>query len=120
MSGKAGSGNDRMWRYRAPPVFTELQRSRWQALLEQRTGISYALHTSILQAGIYRRMVDLGYEDGQLPFEHFRSDDMLFTFRTRVPVGPDEESFLTLARQLLLGYEACFRQLGDMGSTRED
>jgi type IV pilus assembly protein PilK len=55
--------DDRLWRYKAPPVFSEFQLQRWQSLLEQRTGISYALHTSILQAGIYRRMIEIGCND---------------------------------------------------------
>ena len=65
MKGKGGAKNveEAVWRYKAPPAFSEFQRKRWQALLAARTGISYALHTSILQAGVYRRMVEVGCED---------------------------------------------------------
>lgn len=62
-------------------------------------------------------MVDLGYEGPRPTFEHFRSDDMLFTFRSPLNVPAeslDSDESARAAAHLLLGYEACFRQLGDM------
>ena len=62
-------------------------------------------------------MVEQGYEGPRPTFEHFRSDDMLFTFRTPMPFAPElagEPASIETARAMLLGYEACFRQLGDM------
>ena len=62
-------------------------------------------------------MVELGYEGPRPTFEHYRSDDMLFVFRTPVPVSADslgDSASIDATAVVLLGYEACFRQLGDM------
>ncbi len=66
---------------------------------------------------IEEEMIDLGYEGPRPTFEHFRSDDMLFTFRSPLDVPADalgSDDSVKAAAHLLLGYEACFRQLGDM------
>lgn len=57
-------------------------------------------------------LVDRGYE-GKLTCQHYRSDDLLFTFRSELPVTPGPEGVEDAAR-CLLAYEACFRELGDM------
>jgi type IV pilus assembly protein PilK len=57
------------WRYKAPPTLGEQQFERWQSLLEQRTGISFSLHKSILQAGLYRRMHEIGIDDYEAYFD---------------------------------------------------
>lgn len=48
------------------------------------------------------------------PVEHFRSDDFLYTFRSRVLDETEE----TITRWLL-AYEAAFVELGDMGGEGE-
>ena len=54
-------------------------------------------------------LVEMGQPAGSpVVIEHFRSDDLLFTFRTPVPGDVD------VAAAWLLAYEACFRRLGDM------
>ena len=68
-------------------------------------------------------MVELGYEGPRPTFEHYRSDDMLFVFRTPVSVSADAMSDLKAVDDVvvvLLGYEACFRQLGDMDAENEE
>lgn len=57
------------WRYKAPVQLSEQQFERWQALLEKRTGITFSLHKSILQAGLYRRMYEIGVDDYEAYFE---------------------------------------------------
>lgn len=49
-------------------------------------------------------------------FEHFRSESMLYTFRSRVPLGDPIDVTRDAERvaRCLLGYEATFRELGDM------
>ncbi|MFT5423596.1 MAG: hypothetical protein ACI89L_001377 [Phycisphaerales bacterium] len=68
-------------------------------------------------------LADLDYEGEPLGFEHFRSEDMLFTFRSRTPVRVAEAGSDGAAKTVttcLLGYEMTFRQLGDMDTTGED
>lgn len=60
-------------------------------------------------------LAELGYEGKTPSYRHFRNDDKLFVFETTVPLeGLSEADAIERAAQFLLGYEACFRQLGDM------
>ncbi|MFG0260350.1 MAG: hypothetical protein ACF8LK_08365, partial [Phycisphaerales bacterium JB041] len=66
-------------------------------------------------------LVELGCDDAVDVVEHFRSEDMLFTFRSRVPVeGRTGDEAAAAAAAHLLAYEACFCQLGDMSGEGED
>lgn len=68
-------------------------------------------------------LYDQGYERGTLPVEHFRSADKLYTFRSPLPIDPaaaDAPEAVTTACQCLLGYEGCFRRLGDMDAGDEE
>lgn len=56
-------------------------------------------------------LAELGFRGPKLAVEHYRSDDKLYTFLTRV--GPEDVAEATL-RAYLLAYEAAFRNLGDM------
>jgi len=56
-------------------------------------------------------LAELGFRGPKLAVEHYRSDDKLYTFLTRV--GPKDVAEETL-RAYLLAYEAAFRNLGDM------
>jgi hypothetical protein len=65
---------------------------------------------------IEEELADLGLDASTPKVEHYRSEDMLYTFRTPLSpdVGPDE------AATWLLAYEAAFRELGDMSTEPED
>lgn len=52
--------------------------------------------------------------DAIVPCEHFRSEDKLFTFRSRLPVSIGDPDAAALAALWLRAYEAAFRRLGDM------
>lgn len=56
-------------------------------------------------------LAELGFKGPKLAVEHYRSDDKLYTFLTRV--GPMDVPEATL-RAYLLAYEAAFGNLGDM------
>jgi hypothetical protein len=100
----------------------------WVSLVTPNRWLSESIETDLLHTGdkieelIEDELVDLGHEGGTPRVEHFRSEDMLFTFRTPVQVrgdGGDEAAHA--AATTLLAYEACFRQLGDMsGGDEED
>ena len=73
---------------------------------------------------IDEELVDLGWNRGKLgPLSHYRNDELLFTFRSPVPVKVGQLSTADsedLAR-CLLAYEIAFRELGDMqGDDGED
>ncbi len=51
------------WFYKATPELSDEQYARWQSLLEERTGICFMQHKSILQKGLRQRMSEVGVED---------------------------------------------------------
>ncbi len=59
-----------LWSYQAPPELSDEQFCRWQDLLEQRTGISFHQHKSIMQKGLSQRMRDAGFEDYETYFDY--------------------------------------------------
>jgi hypothetical protein len=111
-------------------VFVGEDGKLWVSLVTDNRWLSESIETDLVHTGdkldelIEEEMVDLGYEGPRPTFEHFRSDDLLFTFRTRLPIDParaSEPAAVETGAVFLLGYEQCFRQLGDMaGGDDED
>ena len=66
------------WSYQAPPELTDEQYARWQSLLEERTGICFLQHKSILQTGLCQRMREVGCEDYETYYDWVRA----------IPEGP--------------------------------
>lgn len=74
---------------------------------------------------IHEEMMDQGYANAlpaapELPVEHFRSQDKLYTFRSPLPVAITDSAAAPVAIAALLGYEAAFRELGDMTADDEE
>ncbi|MFT7129677.1 MAG: type IV pilus assembly protein PilK [Gammaproteobacteria bacterium] len=61
------------WAYEAPQELTNDQYARWQNLLEERTGISFLQHKSILQKGLRQRMREIGADNYEKYFEKVRN-----------------------------------------------
>lgn len=93
-------------------------KDRWQ---------SESIESDLMHSGdtleelLEEELAELGYE-GQTPsYQHFRDDQMRFVFQSKVPVeGKSKQEAGEIAAQFLLGYEACFRQLGDMDDDGDD
>lgn len=87
----------------------------WVSLVSPDRWLSESIEADLLNSGddlaelIEEELVELGYEGDAIPFSHYRSEDLLYTFRSPVPRLEPE-----LAATCLLAYEACFRNLGDM------
>jgi hypothetical protein len=89
--------------------------------------LSESIEAELVESGdkldelIEDELVDLGYaeDSGAVKFEHYRSDDMEFVFRSKVIPLPGQD-FTDACVQWLLAYEQCFRQLGDMDESEED
>lgn len=101
----------------------------WVSLVTPDRWLSGSIELDLIHTGdkldelIEEELVDQGYDGPALPFEHFRSEDKLFTFRSPLPVGPDQadaDRHQRLVLQCLLAYEACFRNLGDMSASGEE
>ncbi|XAM01083.1 hypothetical protein OT109_06775 [Phycisphaeraceae bacterium D3-23] len=64
-------------------------------------------------------LLDVGYT-GKLAIEHFRNDDKVFVFRSRLDLPDDVEAAAKTITLTLLAYQACFVELGDMGPDEDD
>jgi hypothetical protein len=73
-------------------------------------------HGDPIEELIEEELIDQGYRGQALPVKHFRSDDMLYTFASPLPIHSAlrEDEAIRTATQCLLAYEAAFRELGDM------
>jgi hypothetical protein len=100
----------------------------WVSLVTPNRWLSQSIEQDLVHTGdsledlLHEELVDLGYSGQPVPFEHFRSEDKLFTFRSPVPIslenpGPNDAETAAI---FLLGYEACFRPLGDMEADEEE
>jgi hypothetical protein len=100
----------------------------WASLVTKDRWLSQSIEADLVHTGdkledlLAEELADLGYAGPAPTFEHFRSEDKLFTFRSIVPIDPpkftDPKSAETAAI-FLLAYEACFRRLGDMDTEKE-
>jgi len=91
--------------------------------------LSESIESDLMHTGdkiedlLEEELVDLGSPVTRLPVEHFRSDDLLFTFRSPLPHSPQEaageDQGIRAVATALLAYEACFRNLGDMSAGTE-
>jgi hypothetical protein len=88
--------------------------------------LSESIETDLLHTGdkmedlLEEEIVEQGLRVGRLPIEHFRSDDLLFTFRSPLPIAPDSSDAPATAAKYLFAYEACFRNLGDMNAAENE
>lgn len=78
-------------------------------------------HGDPIEELIEEELVELGWENAALPVKHFRSDDMLYTFVSPLPIdgAKREDEAINAATTCLLAYEAAFRELGDMSGGDE-
>ena len=116
----------------AAPAFYRLgmdDEHLYVSLVTQDRWLSQSIEQDLVHTGdkltdlLEEELVDLGYEHGSLRFEHFRSQDMLYTFRSPVPVDQSDlasERAAEIAGVCLLAYEAMFRELGDMAGDKDE
>lgn len=118
----------------------DVQQGRlWVSLVTANRWLSQSIEADLVHTGdkieelIDEELADQDYDlkaaaaRGQrTTYEHFRSEDKLFTFRSALPVPPcamdraDTAECADAAAKWLLAYEACFRRLGDMDAAGEE
>ena len=92
----------------------------WVSLVTADRWLSESIEADLMHTGdkiedlLEEELVEQGLHGERPAVEHFRSDDLLFTFRTPVPVVEAGR-----VGAYLLAYEACFRRLGDMEAGEE-
>jgi len=102
----------------------ESQGKMWVSLMMSDRWLSQSIEADLVHTGdkleelLEEELAELGHTGGSLGFEHFRSEDLLFTFRSPLPaeVGAEASRVATC----LLAYEQCFRRLGDMDAGGEE
>jgi hypothetical protein len=109
------------------PESEALYRAEWSpdgwviSLVTPDRWLSESIEAELVHTGdsieelIEEELIDLGVDPDVVRVEHFRSDDMLYTFQT--PLTPASQND---ACTWLLAYEATFRVLGDMTVEDED
>lgn len=102
----------------------------WVSLVTPSRWLSESIESDLVEHGddvgelVEDELIELGYEGEGMPpsFQHFRSADMLYTFRTPLPIdgagirtgraGGMEAA--AVAALWMRAYEQAFRRLGDM------
>lgn len=101
----------------------------WVLLVTADRWLSESIEGDLMHTGdkieelIDEELVELGGASDPRPCEHFRSDDLLFTFRTAIPLGAqgiESTDAPGRAARWLLAYEAAFRRLGDMEASEDE
>lgn len=108
----------------------------WVSLVTANRWLSQSIEQDLVHTGdkipelLDEELADQGYDVRaaaarglKTTFEHFRSEDKLFTFRSPLPFAIDQAGApgsVDAASQWLLAYEACFRRLGDMDAGNDE
>jgi hypothetical protein len=101
----------------------------WIGLYTPDRWLSESIEADLMHLGddleelLDEELVDQGEDTGPIPVEHFRDDARRYVFRSAVTVSggdPADPDAVARVGRVLLAYEACFRQLGDMSGDDED
>lgn len=64
-------------------------------------------------------LIDLGLAI-KLPLEHYRNDDKIFVFHGKIDLPDDSAEASDMLVKVLLAFQACFVELGDMAPGEDD
>ena len=98
----------------------------WIAMETEDRWLSGSIEGDLVNLGdklddlLEEEIVDLGHHDAVVEFDHFRSPEKVYVFRSKLNTPLDDEKAADHALIWLLGYEAVFRELGDMSEDEED
>ncbi len=105
------------------------QREVWIGLFTEDRWLSESIEADLLHTGdkmeelLEEELVELDYKGSPIPIEHFRDDAKVYVFRSRLEIkdghSPTDADVTDRAVKIMLAYEACFRQLGDMSPSDE-
>ena len=100
----------------------------WIGLFTEDRWLSESIEADLMHLGdkidelLEEELIELGF-DKRLPVEHFRDEEKRYVFRSAIdlPNGEvlDGETMIDQTTKVLLAYEACFSQLGDMKTNDE-
>jgi hypothetical protein len=90
-----------------------LTKDRW---LSESIEAEVMHHGDSLEELIEEELIDLGLDKVEVKMQHYRDDEFRYVFKS--PIGSNVTD--TEIATWLLGYEAAFKQLGDMTEDQED
>ena len=97
----------------------------WISLETEDRWLSGSIEGDLVNTGdkldelIEEEVVDLGDVDAEVGFEHFRSPEMMYVFRSKLSGSVEDARVGERALIWLLGYEIVLRELGDMDVSEE-
>ena len=96
---------------------------RWEVLmLTKDRWLSESIEAEVMHHGdaleelIEEELIDLGLDSVEVTMQHYRDEEFRYVFKS--PIGSEASD--TEKATWLLGYEAAFKQLGDMTEDQED
>ncbi len=98
----------------------------WVALETEDRWLSGSIEGDLVGTGdklddlLEEEIIDLGHTDAVVEFDHFRSPEKIYVFRSKVSTPLSSPDAPRHALLWLLGYEIVFRELGDMTEDDED
>ena len=98
----------------------------WIGLETEDRWLSGSIEADLVNTGdkldelIEEEVIDLGHVDAKVSFEHFRSPEKKYIFRSKLSTSLDDPRAAEHALIWLLGYELVLRELGDMSQTDDD
>ena len=101
----------------------EYSEDRWMVLmLTKDRWLSESIEAEVMHNGdsleelIEEELIDLGLDSVEVSMQHYRDDDFRYVFKSPITTNATDTEIATW----LLGYEAAFKQLGDMTEDQED
>ena len=98
----------------------------WISLETVDRWLSGSIEESLVKTGdkldelLEEEIIDLGHNDAVVEFDHYRSPDKVYVFRSKLTTPLSDPKAPKHALLWLLGYELVFRELGDMTEDDED
>jgi len=97
----------------------------WVSLETEDRWLSGSIEEELVATGdkldelIEEEIVELGHHDAVVEFDHLRTPEKVYVFRSKVSTPLSDPKAPEHALAWLLGYEAAFRELGDMSEDEE-
>jgi len=105
---------------------SEVEGDIWVSLETDDRWLSGSIEGDLVGTGdkldelLEEEIIDLGHENAVVEFEHFRSPEKVYVFRSKLNTALGSPDAAKHALIWLLGYEIVFRELGDMSEDNED
>ncbi len=98
----------------------------WIAMETEDRWLSGSIEEELVKTGdkldelLEEEIIDLGHDNAIVDFDHFRSPEKVYVFRSKLNTPLSSPDAPEHALIWLMGYEAVFRELGDMSEDEED